>query len=159
MPSPRRCTQLLIIALAVAACAKKEPVPKGDILGTLLAPTIEGAAFKPEALRGKPSLVLFVSPTCPHCLEEIPLAQKAAKAKDANVVAVFVAGQAKHAKGVVDHTKFDGYALIDDGTLKKRYGIRAVPYTLALDADGYAKVALRGAHGASALEDALSAAR
>ena len=159
MPSPWRSTQLLVLALAIAACTKQEPVPKGDILATLIAPTVAGEAFKSDQLRGKPSFVMFVSPTCPHCIEEIPAAQKVAKAKDANIVAVFIAGKAENAKGVIDHTKFEGHALIDDGSLRKRYGIRAVPYTLVLSADGTAKAVLRGAVGTGALEDALDAAR
>lgn len=157
----RRSTQLLVLALALAACAKrkKEPVPAGDVLATLLAPTIEGAAFQPDALRGKPSVVMFVSPTCPHCLDQIPVADKVAKEHGAGAVAVFVVGKAENARGVVDHTKFDGYALIDDGSLKQRYGIRAVPYTLVLGADGHAKAAFHGAQDADTLEDALASAR
>jgi thiol-disulfide isomerase/thioredoxin len=161
MPSLRRSAQLLMIALAVAACAKakKEPVPEGDILATLLAPTLEGAAFQPDALRGKPSFVMFVSPTCPHCLDQLPVANKVAKAQDANAVAVFVVGKAENARGVIEHTKFDGFALIDDGSLKQRYGIRSVPYTLVLGADGYAKAAFRGAQTEGALTDAIASAR
>ncbi|MDX2093898.1 MAG: TlpA disulfide reductase family protein [Kofleriaceae bacterium] len=161
MPSPWRSTQrqLLALALVLVACTKQEPVPKGDILATLTAPTVAGEAFQPDTLRGKPSIVMFVSPTCPHCIEEIPAAQKVAKEVGANVVAVFIAGKAENAKGVIDHTKFEGHALIDDGALRKRYGIRAVPYTLVVAPDGTAKVAMRGAQGVGALKDALSAAR
>jgi thiol-disulfide isomerase/thioredoxin len=161
MPSLRRSAQLLVLALALAACAKKQavPVPTGDVLATLLAPTLEGAAFQPDALRGKPSVVMFVSPTCPHCLDQIPVANKVAKARGANAVAVFVVGKAENARGVIDHTKFDGYALIDDGSLKQRYGIRAVPYTLVVAPDGHAKAAFRGAQDADTLEDALALTR
>ncbi len=162
MPSPRRQTQLLVIAVAIfalAACKKREPVPAGDIVAALTAPTIEGTPFDPGVLRGKPSIVMFVSPTCPHCIEQMPAAQKAARAKDANVVAVFIVGQAENAKGVVSHTKFEGPALIDDGTLRRKYGVKAVPYTLVLGADGQAKEALRGAQTESRLTEAVADAR
>ena len=153
---------LLLIALAIAlasACKKHEPPPEGDIVETLRAKTMTGADFDPHTLRGKPSLVLFVSPTCPHCVEELPAAQKAAKANDANVVAVFIAGKAENAKGVLEHTKFEGVALIDDGSLRRRYGVRAVPYTLVLGADGHAREQFRGGQGESTLSDAIADAR
>jgi thiol-disulfide isomerase/thioredoxin len=160
MPSPSRSTQLLVIAVAlVGACRRAEPVPSGDVAATLFAPTVEGAAFDPASLHGKPSIVMFVSPTCPHCLEEIPVAQKVARHGGANVVAVFIAGKAENAKGVITHTKFEGTALIDDGTLRRKYGVRAVPYTLVLGADGHAREALRGAQGESRLQDALDDAK
>jgi thiol-disulfide isomerase/thioredoxin len=165
MPSPSRSTQLLVLAVAIAAivavagCHKKEPVPSGDVAATLLGQTVEGVPFDPSVLRGKPSIVMFVSPTCPHCIEEIPVAQKVARAGGANVVAVFIVGKAENAKGVLAHTRFEGPALIDDGTLRNKYGVRAVPYTLVLGADGHAREALRGAQGESRLEDALADAR
>jgi thiol-disulfide isomerase/thioredoxin len=149
----------LAIALASAACKKHEPPPEGDIVETLRAKTMTGADFDPRTLRGKPSLVLFVSPTCPHCVEELPAAQAAARANDANVVAVFIAGKAENAKGVLEHTKFDGIALIDDGSLRRRYGVRAVPYTLVLGADGHAREQFRGGQGESTLSDAIADAK
>ncbi|MBL9015654.1 MAG: TlpA family protein disulfide reductase [Myxococcales bacterium] len=153
---------LLLIALVLAlaaGCKKHEPPPEGDIVETLRAKTMTGADFDPHTLRGKPSIVLFVSPTCPHCVEELPAAQAAAKAHDANVVAVFIAGKAENAKGVLEHTKFEGVALIDDGSLRRRYGVRAVPYTLVLGADGHAREQFRGGQGESTLSDAIADAR
>lgn len=150
---------LLALAISLAGCKKHEPGPEGDILETLRAPTVAGAAFDPHTLRGKPSLVLFVSPTCPHCVEELPAAQKAARAADANLVAVFIVGKAENAKGVLEHTKFEGTALIDDGTLRRRYGVRSVPYTLVLGADGRAREQFHGGQGEATLSDAIADAR
>ncbi|MBA3452120.1 MAG: TlpA family protein disulfide reductase [Deltaproteobacteria bacterium] len=150
---------IAVAIIGLAACKKREPVPGGDIAAALTSPTIEGAPFDPTQLRGKPSIVMFVSPTCPHCVEQLPAAQKVAKAKDANVVAVFIVGKAENARGVISHTKFEGPALIDDGTLRRKYGVRAVPYTLVLGADGHAREALRGAQGESRLEEAVADAR
>ncbi len=165
MPLPRWSTQLLrgvaiaLIAIAVLGCRRREEAPKGDILATLQAPTLDGVAFDASTLKGKPTLLMFVSPTCPHCLDEIPIADRVAKQRGANAVAVFIAGKAENAKGVVEHTKFAGAALIDDGSLRRRYGVRAVPYTLVLGPDGHAREAIRGAQGADVLEDAIDDAR
>ncbi|MBA3462606.1 MAG: TlpA family protein disulfide reductase [Deltaproteobacteria bacterium] len=163
MPRVPRAPQLLIawlaICLAASGCQKREAGPTGDIVETLRAPRVDGAPFDPKVLRGKPTLVLFVSPTCPHCVDELPAAQAAAKSKNANVVAVFIAGKAENAQGVIDHTKFDGTALIDDGTLRRKYGIRAVPLTVVLGPDGFATEQLRGGVGQERLADALADAR
>ncbi|CAN5868468.1 hypothetical protein BH11MYX2_BH11MYX2_29320 [soil metagenome] len=166
MPLPRASTQPLrsfgiglLLAIAGVGCHTKETPPTGDVLATLVAPRLDGSAFDATALKGKPSLVMFVSPTCPHCLDEIPRADKVAKEQNANAVAVFVVGKAENAQPVVDKTKFGGTALLDDGTLKTKYGIKAVPYTLVLGADGFAKSAFRGAQSEDTLSDAVKSAR
>jgi thiol-disulfide isomerase/thioredoxin len=150
---------IVSIAIALCACRRREDGPKGDVLASLTVNTLDGTAFDPSTLKGKPTLLMFVSPTCPHCLDEIPIADRVAKANGANAVAVFIAGKAENAKGVVEHTKFAGAALIDDGSLRRRYGVRAVPYTIVLGPDGHATEAIRGAQGADVLEDAIDSAR
>jgi thiol-disulfide isomerase/thioredoxin len=155
----QRVVQGVVIALALVACRRKEEPPKGDILATLEAPMLDGAKFDASTLKGKPTLLMFVSPTCPHCLDQIPRADRVAKEKNANAVAVFIVGKAENAKGVVEHTKFGGPVLIDDGSLRRRYGVRAVPYTLVLGPDGHAREALRGAQETDVLADAVDDAR
>jgi thiol-disulfide isomerase/thioredoxin len=157
MPSARGSIQLLGALLAIG-CHRGPKLPEGDIAATLTAPSIAGA-FDPASLAGKPSLVLFVTPTCPHCLATIPRAIAAANAETANVVAVFVAGKAQNARGIVDYTHFTGPALVDDGTLTKRYAIDHVPFTLVLGADGHARDAFVGEQDESTLQTALADAR
>lgn len=166
MPSPTGSTQLLGLALAIclapglaAGCKNREAGPPGDVVATLTAKTVDGTPFDPAQLRGKPGLVLFVSPTCPHCIDELPVAQEAARDASANVVAVFIVGKPENVKGVLEHTRFEGPALIDDGTLRRRYGVRAVPYTVVVDAKGHATEALRGAQGKRRLAEAIDDAR
>ncbi len=149
----------MIATLAIAGCHKRTPGPEGDILATLQASPINVDTFDPTSLRGRPSLVLFVSPTCPHCIAELPIAQQVAKDAHANVVAVFIVGKKENATGVLEHAKFTSPALIDDGTLRRRYGIRSVPVTMVLGADGFAREQFTGGQDASTLSDALSDAR
>src|SRR5690348_9169361 len=100
MPSRAGWTQqriafamILLLAIpSLAACHRHEKVPDGDILATLTVPSIDERAFDPSAMKGKPTLLLFVTPTCPHCLVTLPRASAAAQGHDANAVAVFVAG-------------------------------------------------------------------
>ena len=159
MPSPARLTQLLVIGLAIAGCHKGPSVPSGDIVATLTATSADDRAFDPTSLRGKPTLVLFASPTCPHCTKELPIAQAAAHAEDANIVAIFVSGAKKHASSVTKSVGFSAPVLVDDGTLLKRYDIQAVPYVLVLGPDGHARNAFRGEQDEATLRNALADAR
>ena len=166
MPLRVGLTQLLLVALAIfpiwltPGCTRNDtPVPGGDVAMTLTAPALGSHSFDPASLKGKPSLVMFVTPTCPHCLATIPRGIAAAQAEGANIVAVFVAGGKQNAEGVVSHTKFPGAALVDDGTLRKKYDIKGVPYTLVLGADGRAREAFRGEQQESTFRESLASAK
>jgi hypothetical protein len=158
---PFRLLTALVLASAIAlgGCKRSEPVPDGDVAASLTLPSVGAYTWDPATLKGKPCLVMFVSPTCSHCLKTIPRGMAAAKAEGANLVAVFVAGGKENAEGVVSHTKFDGTALVDDGTLRKKYNIRAVPYSLVLGTDGKAREAFRGEQEESTFRDALADAK
>jgi thiol-disulfide isomerase/thioredoxin len=143
-----------------AACQRRNPdPPDGDVAASLTVPPLGSAAFDPSSLKGKPSLVMFVSSSCTHCLAEVPIAQDVARDAGANVAIVFVQGQKPNAQSFVKQTHFTGPALYDDGTLKARYGVTAVPYTLALAEDGHATAALIGEQDADVLRDALATSR
>ena len=158
MPHVRVVTLLLSVMLVATACKRGEPVPEGDVAASLTMPSLGAEKFDPASLKGKPSLVMFVTPTCSHCLKTIPHGIAAAKAEGANVVAVFVAGGKQNAEGIVSTTKLP-IALIDDGSLLRKYKIKAVPYSLVLGADGRAKDAFRGEQEESTFRDALADAK
>jgi thiol-disulfide isomerase/thioredoxin len=166
MPSARVSIQFLrlVVVLAAisfsAACKKKLPLPGGDITAALALPTVTDASFDPATLKGKPTLVLFASPSCGYCFKELPVAQTAAGAEDANVVAVFVVGGKQQAAAMVERAKFTAPALVDpSGELQKKYDIKAVPYLLVLGADGRAREAFRGEQDEPTLREALASAR
>ena len=146
-----------MVALALGACHRGASVPSGDIAATLTATPIGERAFDPASLKGKPSIVMFVSPVCPHCLKEMPIAAKVAHEADANVLAIFVVGKPQNAKDIA--RTFTGTSLWDDGTLRTKYAIKAVPYTLVLAPDGHAVDAYEGAQDESTLRDAIADAR
>lgn len=152
-------TSRLVLAVLALACHRGPRPPDGDVAASLTAPTIAARAFDPASIKGKPTLVLFVSPTCPHCLKTLPVAAEAARAEGANAVAVFVVGKAENATGVLAQTHFTGPALIDDGTLRRRYAIDQVPTTLVLGPDGHARDEYIGEQDADCLRGAISRAR
>jgi thiol-disulfide isomerase/thioredoxin len=166
MPSARVSIQFrrLIVVLATislaAACKKSLPLPSGDITAALALPTVADATFDPATLKGKPTLLVFASPTCGYCFKELPIAQTAAGAENANVVAVFIAGARPQAAAMVERAKFTATALVDSsGGLRDKYDIKAVPYLLVLGADGQAREAFRGEQDEQTLRSALASAR
>jgi thiol-disulfide isomerase/thioredoxin len=162
MPSTRVPAQLriAILGIALAACTHRTPVPDGDVAASLTAKAIGEYAFDPAMLHGKPAVVLFVTPTCPHCQALLPIAARAAATAAIPVVAVFIAGKAQNATDVLAFAKFTGAALIDDdGALRTRYAITRVPYTLVLGADGHARTALIGEQDEATLAAAIADAR
>ena len=103
MPLARRSTQLIVwVALAISGCRTKgNAIAADDFIGAIAPlPTADGRAFDAATLRGKPTLLVFASPTCGHCMVELPVAQAAAAAENANMVAVFIVGGKQHAASV-----------------------------------------------------------
>ena len=153
-------SRLAAIALLVVACHRNPTkVPDGDILASLTVPSLAGDPLDTQALEGKPTLLLFITPSCVHCLATLPHAIEAANQQASNIVAVFVAGDTARAQRVVDQLKFPGPALHDDGTLRKLYGVESVPYTVVVGKDGHATDAFEGEQDTDTLARALSHAR
>lgn len=147
--------------MTISACAKRAPVPDGDVLAVLAPlPTADGSSFDVQSLRGKPTLVMFASPTCGHCNAELPIATKAASAEKANLVAVYVVGGKQHAASVTKSLGFTAPVLVDEaGSVKRHYDIKGVPYLLVLGANGKAVRAFRGKQEEDTLRDALDDAK
>ncbi len=155
-------SRLAAIALVVVSFACRHntaKVPDGDILASLTIPSLAGDPLDISALAGKPTLLLFITPSCVHCLATLPHAIEAAKQQATNIVAVFVAGDTARAQRVVDQLKFPGPALHDDGTLRKLYSVDSVPYTLVVGKDGHATDAFKGEQETDTLARALARAR
>ncbi|HEY0254675.1 MAG TPA: TlpA disulfide reductase family protein [Kofleriaceae bacterium] len=151
----------MISALVLATACHRESthVPEGDVVASLTVPSLAGDQLDLNELSGKPAVILFVTPSCVHCLKTIPNAVAAAKRNASNIVAVFVAGDMQRAQRVVDQLKFPGPALEDDGTLRKLYSVEGVPYTLIVGRDGHAVDAFEGEQSEETLSDALAHAR
>jgi cytochrome c biogenesis protein CcmG, thiol:disulfide interchange protein DsbE len=134
--------------------------PEGDILAALTAASADERPFDPATLRGKPTLVIFASPTCGFCAEELPIAARVTQTEDANMVAIYVGAQKKAALQAAKTGGYKGPVLIDEGKkLSKQYGIEGVPFTLILGPDGHARNAFRGLQDESTLRSAIVDAR
>ena len=150
---PRLCLAVIILVALLAGCKNELEPPPGDVAAGLTLPTIDGEPFDPSTLRGKPAIVMFWRPGCQYCMHEMPVVAKVARDKGAAAIAVMVTGNMEKAKEIAKD--FDGTVLVDDGTLRARYEIKAVPYTLVLRGDGTASHAFKGEQGESTLAGAL----
>jgi thiol-disulfide isomerase/thioredoxin len=150
---PRLCLLAIVSFLVLAGCKSELDPPPGDVASALTVPTIDGAAFDPATLKGKPVVVLFWRVGCSYCMHEMPVVAEVARDKGAAAVAVLVAGS--HDKAAEIAKDFDGTMLVDDGTLRVRYDIKKVPYTLVLRGDGTAAHAFLGEQSASTIASAL----
>lgn len=146
----------------ISGCKKGIPTPEGDIVASLALPSahaLDDKPFDPSVLRGKPTLVMFASPSCGFCAQELPIAHELTSAEGVNMAVVYVKTRKQRALDAAKAGGYDGVVLIDDGTLSKKYEIQGVPYTLILGADGHAKKAFRGLQEADTLRDAIADAR
>ncbi len=149
-----------MLLVAISGCKKGVPAPDGDILASLSLPTaIDEKVFDATTLRGKPTLVMFASPSCGFCAQELPIATKVTTAEGVNMAVVYIKTRKPAALAAAKAGGFEGTVLIDDGTLSKRYEIQGVPYTLILGADGHATKAFRGLQEEDTLRDAIADAR
>jgi thiol-disulfide isomerase/thioredoxin len=157
MPRPCRAAIVpalcLALGLALTGCKNELEPPPGDVASGLALQTLDGTPFDPATLRGKPVIVMFWRTGCPYCMNEMPVVAKVARDKGAAAIAVMVSGNKEKAKQIAK--TFDGTILVDDGSLKARYEIKAVPYTLILRGDGTASHAFKGEQGESTLASAL----
>jgi thiol-disulfide isomerase/thioredoxin len=156
---PRLAVIALALAAFLAACKKETPPPPGNVAARLALPTADGTMFDPATLAGKPTIVVFWRPGCPHCREELPLVRKACKEKGANAVAVQVSEDPGFGQRTLEKVAWEGVALIDDGAARKTLGVDKVPWTLVLRPDGTAAKAFIGAQSYDTLVGALAAAR
>ena len=154
-----RLAAIALVVLAVACHRNTTKVPDGDILASLTVPSLAGDQLDIQALEGKPTLIVFMTPSCVHCLATLPHAIEAAKQQASNIVAVFVAGDTARAQRIVEQLKFPGPALHDDGTLRKLYSVESVPYTVVVGKDGHATDAFEGEQETDTLARSLSRAR
>lgn len=156
---PRLALPALVLSslLAAGACKKAGvPPPPGDIGAKLTIPTTAGPAYDPAALDGKPAVVVFWRPGCPHCRSELPDVAQVCKDKGATAVAVQVAEAPTSGLRVLEGMKWEGVALVDDGTLRQDLQIKSVPYTLVLRPDGTAARAYVGRQSYETLAGAVA---
>lgn len=144
-----------LAALALGCKRNTVEPPAGDILASLALPMVDGNVFDPKPLYDRDVLVMFFSPSCGHCMRELPDGVAAAEKAGTAVLAVMLNGSSDQAESLSVADRLTTPVIMDDGQIRAKYNIRAVPYTLVLNQGGKAERAFVGAQGESKLADAL----
>ena len=119
----------------------EEVVPAGgDALSPLTLPCLgPGPDVALDRLTGRPTLVNLWATWCGPCREEMPLLQDAhaRHGEQVRLLGVDVQDDPEAARWFLDELGVDYPHAVDaDGELLRQLGIRGLPVTIALDADG-----------------------
>jgi DsbE subfamily thiol:disulfide oxidoreductase len=112
----------------------------GDEAPSFTLPTLKGGALTLSELRGRPVVVNFWASWCHPCREEFPLLADALaehKRDDLAVVGVTYQDIESDARRFVEEMDAAWPQAVDDGgSVARSYGVRAIPLTFFVDADG-----------------------
>ena len=102
-------------------------------------PSLGGPTVGLSDLAGKPAILLFGSTHCPHCQDVLPLLAELQEEYADRLGVVFIAVRQPFQQVLEEyfgrHMTYE--VLVDvDGLVSSRYGIRAVPTCIGIDAEG-----------------------
>lgn len=102
---------------------------------------LKGDEVNLENLKGKIVFVNFWATWCPPCRDEMPSMEKLYtkfKDKDFIMLAVNLREKPKKVRSFKEEYGLSFTILLDtDGSVSKRYGVRAIPATFLIDREGY----------------------
>jgi thiol-disulfide isomerase/thioredoxin len=142
---PRLLLELIVLVVIVVAL---EAFLTRDAVSGKAPPitgqTLSGDAFSLASLKGQPSVVHFWATWCPVCELEQGMVDSLA----ADYPVITVAMQSGKADEVAAYLKQQGvdYPVVNDqaGGVAHRYGVKGVPASFVLDADGEVRFVTRG---------------
>jgi methylamine dehydrogenase accessory protein MauD len=84
----------------------------------------------------KPTLIMFVSPTCPICKDLVPMAVSMAKSEKLELVFGSDGGQTAKHEDYIKRMKIEDYPYIVSMDLGMKYEVGKLPYAVLLDDKG-----------------------
>ena len=173
----KRFTALILVCLllaSVAGCTRTPAItePKTDPTTTAkedktFAPDFtvydaEGKAYKLSDFRGKPVVLNFWASWCPPCKAEMPDFQKEFEAQGSNVQFLIVNltdGKQETVDSASAYVAQQGYTFPvfydTASSAAMAYGIRSIPTTFFIDAQGYLVAQATGAIGRETLQKGI----
>jgi len=156
---PVATTAALVLGGCAASATPDSATPRTPVLDASLT-TLQGAAFDPTTIEGRPVILWFWAPWCTICRGEGPaVAQVAAEleAEGSDVVLLGVPGRGETPEmdDFVADTGTGGIThVVDaDGDVWRAYGVFSQPAFALITADGEVRV-VQGALGADGLRNA-----
>lgn len=107
---------------------------------------IQGNSFSIENLQGKPALIHIWASWCPACRNELPaFAEWAANNADVNIIPVSVDRHSEDAAAFLKTSQINMALLLSDESQVRKLGVRVLPTTIIIAADGSILQTHRGA--------------
>ena len=131
-------------------------------LPTAVLQTTSGGSFQFSSIpQGKPVVLMFFSPTCPHCQEETAEITAHANLNDEAAIVMVSTFDRQSLSQYVDQYKLDQFGNIRvvrdfGGSLFTQYGVQSVPFTIVYDGSHQMVKAFRGKTSADKLYTAVT---
>ncbi len=132
----------------------------GDVAPEFTLTTLDGGCFSLGAARGRAVVLTFFASWCHPCEEEMPLLEDASDeyGDDLQVVAVSYEDLRRDSEAFVERLGVTFPAAFDtDGDVAESYGVRGIPQTFFIDADGVVQDRVFGITSKRALDEPLDA--
>jgi peroxiredoxin len=149
--------------VAVCSSAALTAQAPGDTAPAFTLKTLVGDSVSLADFRGHPVIINFWGTWCPPCRDEIPLIVDAYQARhDAGLVVLAVNGRdqetsTRAVERFAAEFRMPFPILLDaKGGVRKRYGLRGLPTTVFVGADGVVRAVNIGPLSAAALQQHLS---
>ena len=140
---------ILTAVFALSGCSKENPPAVGKVLPKFTLSDLKGDKITvPDDYAGKVIVIRFWVDWCKSCAIEMPMIDAAYnKYKDRGlvVIALNVGQQKDVAEAFVKKLKLSYPVVLDtDSAITKKYGVKAVPFTLIIDRKGIVRKRILG---------------
>lgn len=111
----------------------------GELARETTLPSLTGGDVTIGGATAKPTLVLWVSPTCPVCKALVPTARAMAKDEGLRLVFASDGDNVEQHRAYVRDLKIDGYPYVVSQAFGMSYGVSKLPFAILVGSDGTLK--------------------
>ena len=141
---------------------QKVGVRAGELAPNFEVSLVDGSRVRLSDLRGQPVLISFVALWCGSCLSEMPLIQEVQEERGIDRLTVLAINTGETRSRALEFIDFIQapftWGLDFDLTVADAYGVRGLPYTVYVDAQGVVRAVYAGAAERERLDAYVDAA-